>query len=371
MMRKLSAFGVRVRSLRACGLGAAFVVASGLAAACSSSDISAGRDNGLDQGKFTTGWACACNGGALSCPLPCPDGTTGTCRSGEPFCDITVAEAGWACACPNGQSTCSITCPDGTAGECSGGKPSCGGGGQTDAGSDSGSCCPAGWDLYSCTYPNGTAGQACHNPQLGCASSTTCGQGCDPVVTGTCGADAGLPLQWYTTCGYPVCGAPSDAGVVDAGPACPAEGTPCTQAGATCGTPSAANCGVTLVCAAQDPKGGPGGCPISSRQYKDGIAYVDEAQLQRLHAEALGIRLATYTYKPQVADPGPTHLGFIIEDDVESPAVNRSLNRVDMYGYVSMVIAGMQVQEREIAELRQELAAARRDATACKPPRKE
>jgi hypothetical protein len=110
-----------------------------------------------------------------------------------------------------------------------------------------------------------------------------------------------------------------------------------------------------------------GGCPISSRTYKDGIAYVDDAQLQRLHDEALGIRLATYTYKPQVADPGPTHLGFIIEDNVESPAVNRTLSRVDMYGYVSMVIAGMQVQEREISELRQELAAARRDAAACKP----
>jgi hypothetical protein len=234
-----------------------------------------------------------------------------------------------------------------------------------------------GWDLYACTYANGTAGQACHNPQLGCASSTTCGLGCDPVVTGRCGVDAGegdagSALQWFTTCSYPICPSPSGDGgdFDDAGAPCPAAGTPCSTAGETCGTKSAGNCGVTLVCASQDPKGGGGGaCPVSSRQYKNGISYVDDAQLQRLHDEALGVRLATYTYKPQVADPGPTHLGFIIEDNVESPAVNRELNRVDMYGYVSMVIAGMQVQEREISELREELAAARRDAAACKTER--
>jgi hypothetical protein len=358
MMRELSAIS-------------AFVLGSGLAAACSASNISAGTDNSVQEGQFTTGWACACVGSALECPLPCPDGTTGTCQNSQPFCDITAGEAGYACACPNGQSTCSITCPDGSQGECTGGQPVCAG--LVDAGNDAGQCCPAGWDLYSCTYPNGTKGQACHNPQMGCASSLTCGQGCDPVVTGTCGGgvDAGPALQWFTTCGYPVCQNNLDGGDFDdAGAACPAEGTPCSQAGATCGTAAASNCGVTLVCASQDPKGGVGGCPISSRQYKDGIAYVDETQLQRLHDEALAVRLATYTYKPQVADPGPTHLGFIIEDNVASPAVNPALNRVDMYGYVSMVIAGMQVQEREISELRQELAAARRDVAACKTPRK-
>jgi hypothetical protein len=47
-------------------------------------------------------------------------------------------------------------------------------------------CCPAGWGLYACTYPDGGAGFACHNPQMGCASSTTCGEGCDAIVTGAC-----------------------------------------------------------------------------------------------------------------------------------------------------------------------------------------
>jgi hypothetical protein len=56
-----------------------------------------------------------------------------------------------------------------------------------NGGGDGGACCPTGWDLYACTHPDGGAGMACHNPQLGCASSLTCGQGCDGVVTGRCG----------------------------------------------------------------------------------------------------------------------------------------------------------------------------------------
>lgn len=51
---------------------------------------------------------------------------------------------------------------------------------------DAGACCPTAWNLYSCTYQDGGEGFACHNPALGCASSTTCGQGCDSIVTGRC-----------------------------------------------------------------------------------------------------------------------------------------------------------------------------------------
>src|SRR5579859_5216033 len=205
------------------------VLAAGLAAACSSSNIPAGSDSLALDGTFTTGWACACPNGATSCGLACPDGTKGSCIDGQPYCDVQAADAGLACACPSGETSCSITCPDGTAGQCTNGVPTCGGTGG-------GNCCPVGWDLYSCTFPDGGAGEACHNPELGCASSTTCGQGCDPVVTGRCGgsgSDAcpglgcfpncpngvlkdqngcdtcqcaptdGGNLQWYTTCGYP------------------------------------------------------------------------------------------------------------------------------------------------------------------------
>jgi hypothetical protein len=111
------------------------------------------------------------------------------------------------------------------------------------------------------------------------------------------------------------------------------------------------------------------GCPISTRKYKDGIQYIDDAQLEQLHDETLKMKLATYNYKSAVADPDPTHLGFIIEDNPASLAVDKTHNRVDMYGYFSMIVASMQVQEKEIAELRSELNASQRDAAACRSTR--
>jgi hypothetical protein len=123
---------------------------------------------------------------------------------------------------------------------------------------------------------------------------------------------------------------------------------------------------VIQVCARQDPTAAPYACPISSRQYKQGITYLDTAGLQKLHKDTLSTRLATYTYKSEVADPAATHLGFIIEDQPASPAVDSMHGRVDLYGYVSMVVASLQVQERQIADLRRELNAARRDAAVCR-----
>ena len=53
-------------------------------------------------------------------------------------------------------------------------------------GLDGGACCPSSWSMYACTYPDGGAGLACANPAQRCASSTTCGAGCDAVVGGRC-----------------------------------------------------------------------------------------------------------------------------------------------------------------------------------------
>lgn len=47
-------------------------------------------------------------------------------------------------------------------------------------------CCPAGFELHSCRAPGGRTGLACHDPALSCASSRTCGVGCDPQVSGRC-----------------------------------------------------------------------------------------------------------------------------------------------------------------------------------------
>jgi hypothetical protein len=81
-----------------------------------------------------------------------------------------------------------------------------------------------------------------------------------------------------------------------------------------------------------------------------------------MHDEVLRVRLATYNYKGQYADPNPKHLGFIVEDNPQSLAVDRGHDRVDLYGYLSMVVAAMQVQEKEIAALKQELAETRKGA---------
>lgn len=179
-------------------------------------------------------------------------------------------------------------------------------------------------------------------------------------------SSGGMALTWYFTCGDPVCQAPYppvDGGILtdDAGAPCPDIGTPCSVAGERCGTRNPQlNCGATEVCDAHDPTRNPGGCPISSRKFKDGIRYVDSSGLEQLHDETLALRLATYRYKPEAADPNPQHLGFIIEDTpLASPAVDRSREHVDLYGYMSMLVATMQVQEEEIAELRRELAAAK------------
>jgi hypothetical protein len=187
------------------------------------------------------------------------------------------------------------------------------------------------------------------------------GAGADAACeAASCATDAGTSLRWYATCGDPVCRDPADAGAADAA-TCDAAGAPCTQRGLTCGD-GAASCGVILVCEDHDPR--TGGCPISTAKLKDGIAYVAEPDLARLHDETLALRLATYAYRPAAGDPGVRHLGFLVEDANESYAVDRGHDRVDLYGYMSMIVATMQVQEREIQELRSELRQARGSCSA-------
>jgi hypothetical protein len=152
-------------------------------------------------------------------------------------------------------------------------------------------------------------------------------------------ACAGSPeLRWYSECVGPACRP-------DEGVPCTVhkEGDPCDQLGETCGISGA--CVGPLVCAASDPKLQPGGCPISSRKFKDGIRYLGQDDLQRLAASVDRIKLATYTYK---SDPAARErLGFVIEDDPASPAVADGKTAVDLYAYTSMVVAAMHLQARK------------------------
>jgi hypothetical protein len=281
-------------------------------------------------------------------------GVNGGCSSGDAFIGTEASDGAAGSSSGSGTSG---------SGSSSSATTSSGSTGSSSGQGDAGPCCPAGWDLHTCTFADGGSGLACHNPALGCASSTTCGLGCDEVVAGRCSDGGATGLQWWMTCGEPVCQAPGDGGALrdDAGAPCPAVGTACSSDGDTCGTRSpAVACGAIEQCSATDPTGG--NCPISSRTFKENIRYVGDAELEMFHDEALHIRLASYNYKPQFEDPRPRHLGFIVEDDPTSPAVDRNHDRVDMYGYVSMIVAAMQVQEKEIATLRSELDAARSQA---------
>jgi hypothetical protein len=109
-----------------------------------------------------------------------------------------------------------------------------------------------------------------------------------------------------------------------------------------------------LECATTDPTHG-GLCPISRREYKRDVSYLHEGDLDRLRTQLLTMRLATYQYK---TDPQstPDHLGFIIDDVGQSPAVAPDGTHVDLYGYTSMAVAAIQAQEKEIAALKDELA---------------
>jgi hypothetical protein len=136
-------------------------------------------------------------------------------------------------------------------------------------------------------------------------------------------------------------------------PLCASEnaGALCRVEGATCDPVD--DCNRSIVCASADPTLGPGGCPISRRSYKTDIHYLEPNELARFQSEVLNMRLATWRYKH---DATKDRLGFIIDDEEGSVAVDSQRDMVDLYGYTSLAIAALQLQSREIAALKHELA---------------
>jgi len=179
--------------------------------------------------------------------------------------------------------------------------------------------------------------------------------------TGGSGGSAGGALQWYTTCGDPVCMTPPDGGpsIPPGATLCTTEmaGAACTTAGATC-WPADSMCGVQLICAESDPKNNPGGCPISRVSHKKNIEYLSEAEVASIADEARTMRLSSWHYKAE-NESSRRHVGFLIDDMPESIAVAESGERVDLYGYTSMAIAAVQVQDKRLGALEKELAAMR------------
>jgi hypothetical protein len=94
---------------------------------------------------------------------------------------------------------------------------------------------------------------------------------------------------------------------------------------------------------------------VSARRAKKNIVYLGAAERERIARDLAAFKLATYEYRdPALA--GTRHLGFIIDDVPDSPAVDRDGNMVDLYGYASMLVAAVQAQGEEIAKLKAELA---------------
>ena len=174
--------------------------------------------------------------------------------------------------------------------------------------------------------------------------------------TGECTASPKLSI--YLSCGYPVC---SDVWVATAGvPMCTTEkvGDGCANEGDKCD--NKAGCGQFLVCATSDPT--LQGCPKSRAALKRDIHYVDDAERASLAASLLATRLATYRYRAAGAE-GRRHLGFMIDDQPHSDAVDAKRDMVDLYGYLSLSVATLQEQQRQIEALRAEVEQLRAQGT--------
>src|SRR4029079_3455408 len=130
-------------------------------------------------------------------------------------------------------------------------------------------------------------------------------------------------------------------------------GAPCGAAHARCcqyGSPAAGSqCDAPLVCTDHDPRNPPEpACRlISRRQFKHNIEYLSAADLERLRAQLLAMNLTRFRYNGEPSSAAPP-FGFIIEDVEPSPVVDSQHDAVDLYGYVSMAVAAIQIQGSEI-----------------------
>ena len=204
----------------------------------------------------------------------------------------------------------------------------------------------------------GSGGGACN---LACVIGTHCVVNPTPMCVpdaSDAGVDAGSSgaLHWVVSCGSPVC---QGNGIYDSPniPNCTTEqeGQSCMTEGQRCD--GVAMCGATLLCATKPPQT----CPISRARYKQEIHYLGDAERDQFHDQVTQMRLASYRYK---SAPDVPQLGFMI-DDVE-PSVAVAGDHVNLYAYLSMAVAAIQVQDRQIKDLQRELERLR--ANDCQVP---
>jgi len=337
----------------------------------------AGR-GGAGSSGGTAGSGAGCTGSVGPGCFLCGDGSCGTptcvngswtfeCAGGGAGSGGTAGTGGGGETCPPNTPVPAICqlCPDGTCGSavCSGGAFS----GFKCAGSADGECVRGGCSGEVCQDANAepVITDCVFRDEYACYPSAACERqpdgACDWTSTQEltdCLANAGGGgggLKWYASCGSPVCmadPAPFDDPSI---PNCTTEqmGASCASEGARCD--GVLSCGATFICAAKDPTAGPGGCPISRARFKQDIDYLSEAELKDYHDQVMSLPLASYHYKHE--PNAPEQLGFIIEDVEPSQAV--AGDHVNMYGYLSMAVAAIKVQQQQIDALQAELDALR------------
>jgi hypothetical protein len=206
------------------------------------------------------------------------------------------------------------------------------------------------------TRPAVPAGDSCSN-KITCAydgSICSCGVFCPnyPIRMPDCNPDAGVTtsccdttkVAWHCFDGPKYCATSR-----------PRIGTACVTDGESCAFEEAVECGQSRM----ECRGGVWqiantSCPASTAGAKEDIHYVSDSDAEYLRQSLMRIPLATYRYKGSDAT---THLGFVIEDvEARSPAVLPSRDRVDLYGFVTMAVAALQRQEKDIATLKADVA---------------
>jgi hypothetical protein len=218
--------------------------------------------------------------------------------------------------------------------------------------------CPGGFQIAGtkctpgdeCTITN--FGDQCQCGDSGtwlCEVHPPLGTGCNKV----CEEGGGPTTKWYRTCGDPSCHTPDPDDPAIPNCTTETEGAACSQSGAFCEIPGD-SCGQNLICTDTDPTAGPGGCPISRARYKTGIDYLDQKDLEAVRDDFLHMKMARWHYKTDPVGTKP-HLGFIIDDQPDSPAVMPNGEHVDLYGYTSMAASTIQLQQKQIDSLQREL----------------
>jgi hypothetical protein len=296
-----------------------------VALACTGKTADVSGDGGGSSGTSgTSGTSGGSSGGLVpACPTAAPAASS-ACTSPQLQCEYgtdTNPRCNTLATC-EANGTWTITAPQGTCPTPPPG-PSCP---ATYGAVTQGATCPV---ATSCAYPEGT-----------CACEINCG----PQYPLPRPCDAGTPLTWV--CGGASAGCPAIR---------PHAGTACSQDQQLC---TYGDCTAPAVrCQNGSWHESPQSCPISTRTKKQDIHYLSTEDVDALAHRTLATRLATYEYIS--GDPSP-HLGFIIEDDPDSPAVLRDKGHVDLYAYTSMAVATLQAQSREIAALRREVEALKR-----------